>query len=168
MIEVDFEQTFRGTRDKFWQILFHPKYPEALRGKVGVKEFELIELTDHGDRIVRVIRSIPERDLPAAIRKITGANLIYTEHATLYKAEHRHEYQVILEKLSKRADIRGQYILEDVEPGVIKRRLRATISISLPLIGKKVEKAVAEDLQKTLTITAGVIQEWLDNELPPR
>ena len=166
MIPIRFEHTFRGTRDKFWKVLFHPKYPEALREVVGVKQFELLDLTDHGDRIVRVVRSEPERDLPAAIRKVTGASVVYTETATLYKAEHRHEYKVVLDSMPKRADINGQYFLDELEPGLLRRRCEASVTINIPLFGKKIEKAIAKDMESTLEITARVIQEWLDNDLP--
>ena len=162
MIPVRLEHTFRGTRDQFWQVIFHPEYPAALQKVVGVKEFELVELEDHGDRITRIVRSEPERDLPAAIRKITGANLSYTEYATLHKAEHRHEFKVVLNKMPKRADIHGQYILEEPEPGRLLRHCQAEVSVGIPLLGKKIEKTIVADMEKTLLITAGVIQEWLD------
>lgn len=166
MTPFHIEQTFRGTREKFWQVLFHPEYPATVGKLTGVKSHELLELTDHGDRITRVIRSEPKRDLPAAVRKITGASLVYVERATLYKAEHRQEFTVELEKLQKRADIAGRYTLEEVEPGVIRRVGDASIEIKVPLLGKRIEKAVVEDLTNSHAITAKVIQSWLDGEMP--
>ncbi len=166
MTPFHIEQTFRGTRDEFWRVLFHPEYPAAVAKLTGVKSHELVELTDHGDRITRVIRSEPKRDLPAAVRKITGASLVYLEHSTLYKAEHRHEFRVELEKLQNRADIAGRYTVEEVEPGVVRRVGDATIEIKVPLLGKRIEKGVVEDLTSSHAITAKVIQAWLDGEMP--
>jgi hypothetical protein len=95
------------------------------------------------------------------VRKLTGANLGYVENSTLYKAENRMPVEVVPTTLAERTHIKGVYSLASLGPGKLRRTFEGTIQIDVPLVGRRVERVILDDLTRSYAKAAECTAEWL-------
>ena len=162
MTPFHLEREFAGTLDAFWKVYFDPSCVEATYAAVGVKAWELVELRDEGDRMIRTIHAVPSRELPAFVRALTGASLGYTETTTIYRAENRGEVVVEPDTLGARCDIRGNYAVEPLGDDRLRRSFAGHVHIDVAVVGRRIERVVLDDLSRSFDAGGDVTQRWLD------
>ena len=156
------EHEFRGELARFWQVFFDESCMREQYRQVGVKEFAVLELVDEGETIRRTIHVVPNRDLPVVIRKITGATLGYTEHLTFTRSANRVDIHIVPSTLPERTQIAGVYSVTPLAPGRMLRVFEGSIAIDVPLLGRRIERTVLDDMTTSYAAGARVTQTWLD------
>ena len=162
MTEFRFEHVFAGCADDYWWAYFNEECTRQQYDAVGVRAFDLLELSDDGETVVRSIKVTPARDLPGFIRKLTGATLTYTETSTYTRSSGVAKTVVTTHTLSKRIAMSGETRLEVVDDGHVKRIFTGTIDARIPLVGKRIERAVLDDMEKSYAESAEMTQGFID------
>ena len=163
MTPFHFEYLFRARDpDAVFTVYFDPEHQAEQDRRIDVARRETLEDTDEGDVRCRVARVYPKRQLPVVIRPLIKGDLSYDEHIVWHKREHRIEFDVRPRLLDGKAQILATYRLEQRAPGQVHRLYDGQVTVQVRLIGGRVEKTIIEDLEKSLTVTAGCTQDYLD------
>lgn len=128
----------------------------------GVRKREELERSDAGGTLTVVCRVWPERQLPAVVRPFVSGPLHYTERLTYDRAANRIDLDIRPSVLGKRTQIRIVYALSQPAPGVVRRVYEGDVTVELALVGGRAERAIIEDIGKTLDTVVPCTQEWLD------
>jgi len=154
-----------GTLEEFWKVFFHEPYNIELYDRIGVKERERIQFEEDDQTIKFAIRVIPKRDLPALIKKIVGGDLGYTEISTYYKGKDEIDVRIEPTLMKDRTKIRARYKVVAIGPRKLRRSFEGDLHVDVPLVGRKVEATILEDVRRSYDIAAQVTNEWLKKGL---
>jgi hypothetical protein len=115
----------------------------------------------HEDDAVRTctwtVRS--ERQLPVFVRPfVEGGRLSYVETMKWRKPDDEIDMSIVI---LGRVQINAVYQLADVAPGKVRRRYAGTIAVNVPLIAKKIERAIADEIAKGMPVMTECTQSWL-------
>lgn len=156
------QKEFRGSREHYWRAFFDDACTREQYDLIGVRLFEIKELRDDGETLVRTMRVIPRRDFPAFMRKLFGTSLGFTETTTWYRSQDRAETRVTPDMMAGRIDIAGTHAVIDTPSGGLARVFSGQISIGIPVVGARIERMVHDDLAKSYAQSSEITQAWLD------
>lgn len=159
------EREFRGGLDDFWAVYFDRAYTEECYKRVRARECTIVRLDDEGDVVRRTLRIVPERDLPAVVRKIVGASLGWIEESTLYRAENRCDIVVTPTVLADRSTITFDYRVSAVADDRVLRTCDGSVEIRVPVVGGRIERLIVEDMMASYEAGADLTQEFLDRRI---
>ncbi len=162
MTPFHFEYLFRARDpDAVFAVYFDPEHQAEQDRRVEARR-ETLEDVDEGDVRRRTARVYPHRQLPVVIRPLIKGDLSYDESIVWHKRDHRIEFDIRPRLLDGKAQIKATYRLSQTKPGQVHRVYDGQVTVQVRLIGGRVEKAIIEDLERSLTVTAGCTQEYLD------
>jgi hypothetical protein len=150
-----------GSREAFWKVFFDEPYNDEVYARIGVKERKRVQFEEDEKTIRFAVRVVPKRDLPAVIKKVVGGDLGYTEISTYYKGKDEIDVRIEPTLLKDRTRMSGKYRVKEIAPGRLRRTFEGDINVDLPLVGKKIEAAVLDDVRRSYEIAAQVTNEWL-------
>jgi hypothetical protein len=162
MTPFKFVAEFPCDPDKFWKLFWHDPYNVELYGRIGVKERRFLEKVETDDAIRFKLRIMPQRDLPGFIKKLVGGDLGYTEMSTWHKKDNRIVCHIEPTLFKEKTKIDAIYTITPIGPGRVRRVFDGSISISIPLAGKKIEEFIVSDMEKAYQTAAQVTVEWLE------
>lgn len=130
--------------------------------RAGIASRELLEMADRPDEMVRVSRIRPRRQLPAVVRALVGPELVYDETIIWRKALDRIDYDIRPQLLSGRIHIVATYQLIQAGPGQVRRVYEGAVTADLRVIGGRVERAIVDDMTRSLALTVACTQASID------
>jgi hypothetical protein len=158
-----FEYMFRARDpDAVFEVYFDPEHQAEQDRRVEVVKRETVEDVDGPETRRRTARVSPRRQLPAVLRPLIKGDLSYDESIVWHKTAHRIEFDIRPRILDGKAQILATYQLHPAGPGKVRRTYDGKATVEVRLIGGRIEKAIIEDLERSLTITAGCTQDYLD------
>jgi uncharacterized protein DUF2505 len=146
---------------RYWEVFFDEAYNVDLYRQIKVKERTMLERKEDDASIHWRVKIMPERDLPGVIKKIVGGDLGYTEISTYYKGKDYIDVRVEPTLMKERTKIAARYTLKSLEPGRVRRTFEGDIDVDLPLVGRKIEATVLDDMKKSYDVAARVTAAWL-------
>lgn len=103
-----------------------------------------------------------QRPLPVFVRPfVEGGRLTYLEMMAWRKADDEIDLTIVPQVLGGRVQITATYQLADVEPRQVRRRYAGTISVSVPLLSGKIERAIAAEIASGMTAMTECTRQWL-------
>ncbi len=153
---MNLKHTFNTDVDTFWSKVFFDEaynrrlYLEAL----GFRGFEVLELTKHPDgSVTRRVKTTPKEDAPAAVKKLIGAELAYTETGRFDPTTKKWKYEIVPSQMANKVSIKGEYWLDPAADGPdgqkrVLRTCTVDLEVKVPFIGSIVE-AFIEGQTKT-------------------
>jgi hypothetical protein len=162
-----FEHAFRAPSVALvFEAYFDPDLTVEQDRRAEVATRETLERDDAPGELRRVCKVAPRRQLPAIVRPFVPGDLSYVERLTWRKAEDRIEMRIEPAILGGRVEISAIYQLVAAGPGVVRRTYEGQVSVELRLVGGRIERAIIEDLGRTLVLAAACTQDWLDARSP--
>lgn len=164
-MEQRIEHIFETTPARFWNtFLLDEAFRKAVYAHMNLKIARL-ELQHDGDgdalSVQRTIEIVPERNAPAFLQKLlAGASLV--KEVGIYDAQ-KQEMTVSIELpvIGKRVEFGGRYTWEVLGENRFKRIWVGYCNARIPLLGKKLESYLLDEVQQTLDQVHGFISEWL-------
>ncbi len=153
---------FAATPEEFWRVFLHEPYNVELYERIGVKERKMLDRSEDESTIKWAVRIVPRRDLPGVVKKVVGGDLGYVEISTYHKGKDYIDVAVEPTLMKERTRIKGLYTVKPV--GGARRLLRVfegDIAFDFPLVGRRVEAAVLDDIKRSYDVAAQVTSEWL-------
>ena len=134
--------------DRAFELLFSEAYEQAHAGRGAMKR-TLLEEREAADHTFRRFEIRSDRPLPGFLQKaLGGGDLSYVFEERTYPAERRLEWRVIPSKLSDRVKAAGHYrILAGRTEDSSVRVISGEVTVSLPLIGKKIEDFIGGEIE---------------------
>lgn len=126
-----------------------------------ITQRDWLEFLDDADRYRRVSRVVPARQPPALLRSLLSGPLELHETVEWDKRTDTMRVEIRPSVLGGRALIRAAYQLVPGAPGHVLRRYAGEVSVEVRLIGGKVERAIVEDLTRSLEISARCTEAWV-------
>lgn len=161
MTHFSITHDFDGEPAEFWRLFFHEPYNVELYDRIGVKERKILQHDEDAEKIRFSLRIMPKRDLPGVIKKIVGGDLGYTEISTYWKDKSLIDVRIEPTLLKERTKVNATYTIKSIGPRRFRRTFEGDIHVDLPLVGRKVEATVLEDLRRSYDVAAQVTSEWL-------
>jgi hypothetical protein len=169
MKKFRFEHEFRDTTPRdILEMYFEPTH-EAEQDRIAdIDSRELISEDDTPTVRTRVYKVFPRRQLPAAVRPfLQSGPLHYIEQVTWRKDQDILEFDIRPSVLGGRAHIVATYRLAPTGAGRVRRTYEGNVTVEVALVGGRIEKGIAEELEESLARTARCTQEWLDRGRDP-
>lgn len=164
-MEFAFEHEFRApSLEAYWRCYLDPVHVGRLDAELGLKSRELLESTETDGGLYRRFHIVPGRELPGWLQKITRAGLAYEERSTFRRADNCIDVEVIPEMFTERTTIRGLYSLELVGEGRVVRRFAGAVEVRVAVVGKRVERAIVEDMARSYEVAIPLTQACLDRQ----
>jgi hypothetical protein len=153
-----FEHEFRGTVEAYWRAFFDDALTRDQYERLGVRELEVVERREDDEALARTLRVVPARELPAVLRRLTGASLGYTETTVLDRRAGVATTTVVPDTLADRITIGGRHVVTSPSPGAIVRTFEGSVEVRVAVIGGRIERAIVEDMRRSYAASAAMTQ----------
>ncbi len=152
MPEVTLRHEIQLDEDAFWsKIVFDETFNRLLYvDHLAFVGWSLLEQRDTGSEIVRRVRVEPNvQGMPAAVKKVLGDRLSYTEEGTFSKATKRYAFRITPSALVEKTKVSGEMWCEGLGDGRIARFCKMSVAVNVFLIGSMVEERILADLRSS-------------------
>ncbi len=159
---MNFEHRHRYPRpvDVVWQTLFSPAYEAAMQQETGITR-ELLEDRQAGAIRRRRTRMTSAAELPAVAQSVVGAKkLSYELIEEINEADFAVRWEVKPDRIGDKVEARGSYRFAEA-PGGAERTMLGTVTVRVPLVGGRIESAVAEELRAGYDKAHAFATRWL-------
>lgn len=143
-----------------WRELMSPAYEEEVNRRSGVQR-ELLS-----DRAIGSGRELRYRmqghPLPAPVRALLGGkDLSYEVIESHDPARKRYDWRVIPSAMAEKITAEGTWELLPTASGC-ERLVKGTIRVAIPLVGSKIEAALAQELKRSYEDSVDFAKSWLE------
>jgi hypothetical protein len=163
-MQIDVEHTLRGIEpEALERLYFDEAFNEAMCRAVRLDR-TLVQRRDEGGVLERAVRISPDREIPAPVAKILGAERIgYVEHVRAVwgsgQATWRTEPTILANKISSD----GTIAFAAAEGGTT-RRVRGHVTVKIFGLGGTIERFIVADVARSYAEAAAFTQRWIDGQ----
>jgi hypothetical protein len=125
-------------------------------------ERTVLERDDDGDELRMVSRVVPERQYPVFMRPLVSGPLSYTETLVWRRRDNEIETEIRPSLLNQRMRIVTRYRLTARAAGEVHRVFEGDVTVELALVGGRVAKWTAAEIERSAAASASCTQAWLD------
>lgn len=160
------EATFRDiSLQDFEKLYFDEDFNQAMCKRVNLSR-TVVKLERDDEKLERVLRIGPDRELPGPVKKVLKADrLEYEEHITYRWGSYEAHWETIPSVLASKVDARGRVLFQEAPGGGVLRVAEGDIQVKLLGVGGMVEKLVVADVEKSFKDAADFTQKWIDERL---
>jgi len=163
-VRFSLEQHLPGSVAEVLAALTNPAFIASLAGLEKVGEPQLLEQRVDGDRVVqRVHYRFTGTLSPAVTAVIDPARLVWVDECTYDLGAAKATFRIVPEHYANRLRCSGRYRFDDVD-GTTVRVVDGDLTVSYPLVGRAVERAIVSGLESHLHEEAGLVEEWLTGD----
>lgn len=162
MLKFTLEHRLNCTPERHWELFFDPEWNRTLIvGGLGFFSCECSPAVDDGEQRRRTMRVTPKLNVPAAVAKLLGPRLAYTEKGVFHIPTERFEYETILSVLADKIRLGGAVSIRDEGDGKCTRIAELWTEAKIFAIGSMVERAAERNLRDGWGDSARWINGWL-------
>ena len=159
-LKLNVRHIFNCDMDTYWAMFWDPRYAEKIEQETGVRREVLWERHEGPVKVYRV-RFTPDAELPSAVAKLTGSKkLIYEQENRLNTETHTMEWQVFPAVAKDKVEAKGTMVMRTVGD-TVERTVDGDISVRVPIIGRRIEKAIMESVSSSYERAAEITRSWL-------
>jgi len=146
--ELTLHQELHCSAERFWELFFDPEFSrEMIVDGLGFASCEIDPVLDEGAWRKRTMRVQPKLDVPAAVAKLLGPRLGYTEHGKLDTRTQHWSYDIVLSVLSDRIRMGGKVRIESTGPNRCVRHSDLWVDVRILGVGGLVERAAEHNMR---------------------
>lgn len=165
-MELRLTTSYNASPEEVFAIITDPTFHEQVCERTRALSYDVTVGRTNGDTLVRIRREMPGTDLPEVARRLVGRTLVVVQTRIWHPAEPDGARQADIEggvpgasvRLSGRTRItpEGESTTEAIE---------LEVTSSVPLIGKRLERVVADAISFGLNTKFEVAWSWLAGTL---
>ncbi|MGH7336862.1 MAG: DUF2505 domain-containing protein [Myxococcota bacterium] len=164
MTPFHFEHDFRAPSVAvLFSAYFDPGLIEEHDRLAEISHREVLELDDREDELHRVCKVVPQRQLPAVLRRFVAGDMSFVERILWKKREDRIEQRIEPAIFGGRVEISAIYRLAAHDGGVMRRTYDGQVSVRIHLLGGRIERTLIEEMDRSMQTMAATTQRWLDD-----
>ncbi len=152
MPEVTLKHEIDTDEDTFWSkiVLDEAFNKKMYEGQLKFPAWKLLEMKEDDAKITRRVQvDPPVGDLPAAVKKIIGDKLSYTEEGTFDKKTKRYTFKVTPSTMAEKTKVRGELWTEKLGDKKIMRMCKINVEVKIFVVGGMVEDRIMSDLRSS-------------------
>lgn len=158
-----FEHRFCATSPaELFAIYFDDAHRDEQDRRVDIARRDITIDVDTPATRRRVSRVYPRRRLPALVRALVNGDLSFDETVEWIKAADRIDFEIVPQVLGGKTKIHATYQLRADAPGVVHRTYEGEVSVDVRLLSARIERAIIDELERSLAVSVVVTQEFLD------
>jgi hypothetical protein len=162
VLELTLHHDIRCTVDRFWALFFDPEFTrEMILDGLGFAACDIEPVVEQGSLRTRNMRVTPKIDVPAAVAKLLGPRLGYTERGKLDVRTHAWTYEIVLSVLADRIRMGGTMRVEPDGADRCKRRSDLWVDVKIFGVGGLVERAAEKNMRDGWNKSADWMNGWL-------
>jgi len=164
MVAYQVEDTFTCSANYYWNMFFSAPYNEGLWEFLEIERVEekfCRTGTELDEEIVRVHRLTPRREVPAIMKKLISGAITYVEHNHFRRRENAMQVKTTTGFLADKFSANGVYRLEEIEPRVVQRIWQGECTCTIPLIGDKIARLIADEIKRSYEKTSEFTHRWI-------
>ncbi len=143
-MKLNYSLQFNKDKDSVLSLFCDPKFFEKHQALMGSTGFELLDSQDDGTRSTIKFRYKVASEVPAFAKKILGETSDVVHEETWDRSTGRGQISIDVATLPGTMDCEAR--LED-DGDSCRKVFEWEIKVKIPLIGGKIEKVVADDIQ---------------------
>lgn len=152
--------TFDCPAELLWEIFDDPEFDRRLEAATGVRR-EVLESGTEGDVETKLLRCISLKEMPAMMAKALGTESFEFEQSNaLDRKKGELVWKVKPAVLADRIDAQGVTRVRPGGPGCV-RTIEGEITIRIPLVGKKMEGKLSENIKSSYEEAARIAGEMV-------
>ncbi len=155
------EDHFTCSPEKLYSLLTDNAFDDELMAalKVGKK---LVDHTDAASGPVYKLRLTTPNEIPVFAQKFTGEKLSYVENRVWNKSSFGNTWTITPEIKGASVECKGITTIVAEGTGCV-RKTEGTITVNVPLIGRKIEEMVQKSITDTFKQNADFCAQYLKN-----
>ena len=154
-MKLSIRNTFPCDPATLWEVFDSPEFNELLDTESGVRR-EVVSITMEGDIEVKNLRCISKKDLPGFMAKAMGTkHLEYNQTSRFNAKTNVLEWTVIPTVLTGRVTAAGITTVTQ-QGSSCERHVDGEITVRLPLVGKRIEKKLMEEIGNSYVRAAAI------------
>lgn len=157
--QISIDDKFACSAQTLYEKLSDNAFDDGLMQALNMSK-ELLESKETAQGPVYKIRLTNPDTIPAIAKRFTGDHLSYVETRTWNNAKKSNTWEIAPEIKGATVEAKGTTEIIDEGNGCI-RRTRGTVTVNLPLIGKKIEEMVLQSIVDTFKRNADYCQKHL-------
>jgi hypothetical protein len=158
---IDHRSTFDFPADKVFATMTDPEYLRARLRELGGPGSELLEHEADAEHArYRLRQGLSEKDLPSIVGKVVSGDLAIERTETLNRSGDGYAGDVAVKIQGAPASASGTMQLTPTNGGSTFE-VHTDVSVSVPLIGGKIEEIVADQVRKLLDAETEFTVSWL-------
>jgi hypothetical protein len=158
---LEHRSTFAATADVVYETLVDEAFLTARLRDIGGKNATLLDHTVTAERVTfRMRQGVDSSRLPGAVRSILNGDLVVEREERWQSGDTYYAGTSRVSITGVPGDIQGRSRVAGAEPGTLLV-VSAQVKVSIPLVGGKLEKVVAEQVGKLLAAEAEYAEKWL-------
>lgn len=162
MIEFTLRHPLNCTLERHWELFFDPDWTRSLIiDGLGFETCDIDPVRQDGTKRLRDMRVTPKLDVPAAVAKLLGDKLGYTEKGRYEETDRSWTYDMVLNVLTKKIRIGGVVTTEPLGDDRCTRVSKMWVEVKIFGVGGMVEKAAEKNMRDGWTKSANWINRWL-------
>lgn len=124
---------------------------------------ELLEQREEGGRLHQRVRYEFAGDLPSAARRfIDPSRLTWVEESTLDRTTHQAPFTIRPDHYGSLLRCSGTFSLTAAGEAACVRGAEGELSVGIPLVGGKAERAIVSGLREHAELEAAALARWID------
>ena len=148
------------------KVLYNEELNTWLYKQINYKSRECLEQRETDQEIYRKVKLIPDREVPASIKKVMGGkHLEYIEETTYYKDKQRMTISNTPNILNKKFFFKGELKLVPIGDNSIRREFEMEVKVKIFGLGTIIEKFLFEQIKKGYAKGADLTIQYLNGEL---
>jgi len=160
-VEFRIEQRFDASAADVEQALLDPAFIEASAVLPKLGRSELLSQTAAGPVVHTRIRYAFTGELSGAVRRVVNPDrLTWIHDATTDTATHHTTFEIVPDHYRELLRATGTVDVTPAGDGCL-RRAAGTVSVSVPLVGARVERAVVSGLEEHAAAERDLLARWL-------
>jgi hypothetical protein len=162
VIEFTLRHPLNCTPERHWQLFFDPEWTrELIVDGLGFMSCDVRPVRQEGTIRHREMAVTPKLVIPAAVAKLLGDRLGYTERGAYDETQQKWTYQLVLNVLTDKIRMGGEVTVEPLGADRCTRVSKMWVDVKLFGLGGMVEKAAESNMRDGWDKSAAWINAWL-------
>lgn len=167
MLNFTLEHEIDCSEERFWELFLEPDFThDMIVEGLGFAACEIGPLTDAGDTQLRPMQVTPKLVLPAAVAKILGPKLGYTEAGVWHPKKQLWRYDLRLSVLTDRILLGGNVTTKPLGDNRCVRISTHEVNIKIFGVGSLAERAAETNMVDGWNKSAIWMNRWLAEQGP--
>jgi hypothetical protein len=162
-VQFVLEQQVPGGFDDVLAALVDPRFLDGLGALPNLAPPIVLDLTrtDDGRRLVHRVRYRFTGSLPSAVTRVVDpAKLTWVEETTYDVPGRRASFTIVPDHYAGKLRCTGSHAFVE-SAGTTTRRIDGDLSVSVPIVGRRVEKAIVGGLREHFDTEGALLGAWL-------
>jgi Protein of unknown function (DUF2505) len=164
--QIAYRSTSPHSADEVYATMVDPDYLRARLEQIGGPGATLLEHAADGTGAeYRLRHGLDAKDLPSAVRRVLPGDLTIERNEQWTRQDGgRYLGDVKVTIRGAPASAAGGMRLRDLPDGGSELDVRADVTVSVPIIGGKIEGVIGEQVRRLLTAETAFTRQWMAND----